>query len=441
MAKGGNNIVRICFPVIFFIAFLMCGDISRATAPESHPAGDGLPLALRSAVALHPSIRSKLEELKALGFDLESAQAKRYPTFSLQASSANDMSGNATVTSTSDRADKVLAVAKQPIWVGGRISGGIDQAEIKQHIGSLAVLATQRQIMEETAASYAAILGARKRLAAAQDNVREHLQLQERITRRQTGGVASESDIQLASSRVSQAVAQQLQLEGSLDRALNDLHALTQQYLLANEEVPVKFTQLPNLDKIPAEVEAMSATVRQRITEVDLARTNAELAKSDMMPSLYATVEQDVVSSTSHGEDLLGTRVGAVLEGNLDGLGFSGWKKVQSSESRIGAAKRDVETAKNEVQRTVKGLLTDLRSNERVLQSNEQLVQSTRQTLDSFLRQYEAGRKTWLDVLNTLRDLASARLELEQNRATLLATQLRLAVQCGSFDQLVGVTP
>lgn len=412
-----------------------------AGAESALSATDGLPAALRSTVILHPSVKSKQEELKALGFDLDSAMTQRYPTLGLQASSTNDMGGSTTVTNTSDRADTVLAVVKQPLWVGGRIDGAINQAEQKQKVGALALLGVQRQLMEETVATYAGILGARKRLAAAEDNVREHRRLQDLITRRQTGGIASEADIQLASSRVSQAVAQQLQLEGALARSLNDLRALTQQNNMASEEVAPDLSELPGLETIPAKMEDASTTVKQRLAEVEVARTAAELAKADMMPSLYAKVEQDVVSSTGDGDDQLGTRVGAVLEGSLDGLGLTGWKKVQSSESRTRGAQREVEAAKNEVQRTVQGLLTDLHSNELVRRSNEQLVQSTRQTLDSFLRQYDAGRKTWIDVLNTLRDLASARLELEQSRSSLLATKLRLASQLGQLDRLAGVSP
>jgi adhesin transport system outer membrane protein len=422
----------------------MTGGYSGAEPTQSTSAVDGLAVALRKTVTLHPSVRSKVEELKALGFDLDSAKVLRYPTLGLQASSTSDLTGSTTTTTGGDQYDNmhtVLAVVKQPVWMGGRIDGAIDQAAGKQKAGALAVLGVQRQLMEETAATYAGIIGARKRLATAVDNVREHRRLQELITRRQTGGIASEADIQLASSRVTQAVAQQLQLEGTLARALNDLRALTQEPMAANDEIPPELAYLPSPDTIVSGVEDASATVRQRLAEVEVARTTAELAKSDMMPSLYAKMEQDVVSSSNQGDEPLGTRVGAVLEGSLDGLGFSGWNKVQSSETRTRGAKREVDAARNDVQRTVQGLLSDLHSYQMVMRSNEQLVQSTRQTLDSFLRQYDAGRKSWIDVLNTLRDLASARLDLEQNRNALLVTKLRLATQLGQLDILAGVTP
>jgi outer membrane protein, adhesin transport system len=112
---------------------------------------------------------------------------------------------------------------------------------------------------------------------------------------------------------------------------------------------------------------------------------------------------------------------------------------VQSSGARIGAAKRNVESARNDVRRQVQGLLVDLHSQQLVLNSNELLVTSTGKTLDSFMRQYDAGRKTWVDVLNIQRELSEARINLEQTRSALLTTKLRLAVQRGQLDMLAGV--
>lgn len=412
---------------------------STGAVAHTKSVSDGLPLALHSAVTLHPSVSAKLAELKALGFDLAAARAGRYPLLGVQASATDNVAGSTSSTAV-DRSDTIVAVLKQPLWTGGRIDGAIDRAEIKQQTGALAVFALQRQLMEETAGTYATILGARQRLLAAKDNVHEHQQLQALITRRQDGGIASEADIQLAASRVSQAVAQQQQLEAALHRSINDLHALTQLAITAELNVPEEFAQLPRIEQIPVAAEEASALIRQRQMEVEQARTEAQLAKADMMPSLYAKVEQDVLASTSDRDNELGTRVGLVLEGNLDGLGFTGLKKMRSAETRITAARRQVDAVRNDEQRTINGLLTDLNSYQAILQSNEQLVRSTRQTLDSFLRQYDAGRKSWLDVLNTLRDLASARLEMEQSRSALLATKLRLATRLGRLDAIAEVT-
>lgn len=424
-------------PAAIFLTLLW---VAAGHAAGGGPAaGDGIDVALRLAATDHPAVAGKREELKALGFDLESAEYQRFPILSVTASTTDDISGSSV--DTNDRYDRVIAAVRQPLWVGGRIDGAINQARVKQEIGKLSLLAVQRDLMESTAAAYAGVRGARRRLEAAELNVGEHERLSALITRREQGGIASLADVQLASSRLSQALSQKIQLEAVLQRTLNDLRALTLQPLSADSEVAEDFTILPPLERIADDIEQSSATVRQRLREVDLSRVAAELATADLLPRLYAKLEQDVYTSTEDGENPEATRVGLVMEGAVDGLGLSGWKKVKSSDARVAAAERNVESARNDLRRRVQSLLTDLQSLQLMMRSNELLVESTGQTLASFMRQYDAGRKSWVDVLNAQREMSDARLALEQTRSSLLETKLRLAVQLGQLDQQAGVLP
>lgn len=400
---------------------------------------DGLVTALQLAVRQHPSAKSRMEELKALGFDFESAESRRYPSLSVQASSTGSVVGS-TVNS-GDQYHAVVAVVRQPLWVGGRIDGGIDQAAAKLKIGKLSLLTVQRQLMENTAATYVAVRGARTKLAAAELNVQEHERLKSLISRRASGGIASQADVQLASSRLSLAEAQRIQLDAALQSALNDLLALTQQELSAAIPVNAALTVLPDKAEVAPGVEKASPLIQQRLLEVELARTAAYLTKAEMMPSLYAKFEQDVYTRTESGDVPQGTRIGLVLEGAVEGLGFSGWKRIKSSDARIVAAQRDVETARNDARRQAHMLLTDLQSQQLMQQSYASLVTSTTETLDSFMRQYDAGRKSWVDVLNTQRELSEARLSLEQAVSQVFDRKLRLAVQLGLLDVQAGVTP
>ena len=182
------------------VAGLACG----ASAQDSPAAKDGLATALRLAATLHPSVRSRLDELRALGFDLESAGYQRFPTLSLQAQA---MTRNQ---------HQVSVVLQQPLWVGGRIDAGIEQADVRVRIGKASLLGVRRQILENTAAAYAVLQGAQQRRKAAVLNVEEHEKLRGLIARREAGGIASKADVLLADSRLAQAVTQFIQLQGAL---------------------------------------------------------------------------------------------------------------------------------------------------------------------------------------------------------------------------------
>jgi adhesin transport system outer membrane protein len=59
--------------------------------------------------------------------------------------------------------------------------------------------------------------------------------------------------------------------------------------------------------------------------------------------------------------------------------------------------------------------------------------------MDSFLRQYETGRKSLVEVLNTQRDLTETRLLFSQIKSEWLTLSLKLAAITGSLDELAGL--
>jgi adhesin transport system outer membrane protein len=401
----------------------------QAAAAESTAEHDGLPVALTLTVTRHPKVLSKLDELKSLGFDVDSAEAGRYPTLSLQGQTF------------SDETSQVVARLQQPLWAGGRIDGSIDLSRMKLRSGNAALLLVRRQLIEDTAGLYANLQGVRRRLQAAERNVEEHEKLLGLISRRQVGSIASEADVRLARSRVALAVTQREQLRGLAEKTLSDLLAQTQ--LPVDGVLPLEDNMLllPDADGILADAETQSPLVRQLMSEAEVMRVQAELRTADLMPVLSAQLEQDVYIASKAGTESRQTRVGLSLTGNLEGAGFAGFGRVKAAESLVNAAKKEVESARNEVRRRTKGLISDRNTYKRVSETNELLVSSNEETLASFMRQYDAGKKSWVDVLNAQRELGEARQALEQTMTLLVETTLRLGAITGRLDSYAGLKP
>jgi len=419
---------RTGFKLFFCTAMtLLCGLLQLQQAWPAN--GDGLPTALKLATSKHPSVTAKLEELKSLGYDINSAEAGRYPSLSVQAQTmSNDQS-------------QVVARLQQPLWAGGRIDGGIDLAEMKLRAAQATFLQVRRQLMEDTAVTYAELLGARQRLRTAELNVSEHEKLLGLISRRQAGSIASEADVRLARSRLTQAQTQQEQLRGSLDKALGDLLALTQAPLEGLLAVEDELLKLPDPGQIMAAAEANSPLVQQRLIEVNVARIQADLRTADMMPTLYAQLERDIVTADKYGTLPPDTRIGVALTGTVEGVGFAGFGRIKAATALVEAARKDVETARNDVRRRTRALISDRNMYLRVMEGNNLLVAATQETLDSFMRQYDAGRKSWVDVLNAQKELADARQAMEQTKSSLMEFSLRLGVSIGHLDRYAELQP
>jgi adhesin transport system outer membrane protein len=399
-----------------------------AQEPASAPR-DGLPVALRMTVTEHPSIKSSLSELVTLGYDVESAEARRLPTFTvLGQAMTNDQTA-------------LIARLQQPLWVGGRISGTIKATEARLVVAKASLLQLERSMIEQTVIAYAALEGARRRLADAERNVEEHERLRALISRRQVGGITSEADVRLAGARLAQAISLREQVRVLVVRYRNDLFALTQHPIEGLVPVPDTLTRRMERAKIVTFLESQAAIVLQRQAEVEVARAAAELSVSEQMPSLYARLDQDVYSANQYGNNPVGTRIGLAIESNTEGLGLSGWKRVKAADSRIKTALEVVEAARTDVRRTAQSLVADEEMLGRLLESNDVVVKANEDTMDSFMRQYDAGRKTWVDVLNIQRDLSDSWQTLDQNRTLLLETRLRLMAMLGELDEIAGVLP
>jgi outer membrane protein, adhesin transport system len=387
----------------------------------------GLAHALQSAVSRHPSVLSKLGELGSLAYQVQESEAARYPSFSAQAqSSANASSG-------------ALVRITQPVWAFGRIDKGIGLARQRMEVGRLELLELQRKLMEDTAAAYNQVLLQRDRLRAAELNQKEHVDLVALIARRSEGGMASQADIRLANLRLSQARLVVRQIQASLERAQQELQSYSQSSVTGLQ--PIDTTGLPVFGKHVLEqmLEEGHAPLRVRRQRVQVASDEVTLRELELLPTVSARVDRNF--PRSGGNATASSGVALVLEGRLDGAGLVGTTRVRAQVQRLEAARQDVDAVRVEARQRLANLLTESALQSDSVESQAAVVATTRETMDSVLRQFDAGRKSWLDLLNTQRELADARQQLELARGSSRELVLRMAIMLGQLDEWAGLTP
>lgn len=388
---------------------------------------EGLALALQSAVTRHPSVLSKLGELGSLDEQVQEAQAARYPSLSAEARSTANASGAGLVRLT------------QPLWAFGRIDKGIDLARQRFEVGRTELLELRRKLMEDTAAAYSQVLLQRDRLVAAELNEKEHADLVALIARRADGGLASLADIRLANLRLSQARLVVRQIQGALERALQDLQSYSQSSMAVHQPIDMTLLSAFPRHAMKEMLEDTYAPLRVRRQRVQVVSDELALRERELLPTLSARVDRNIPRSGGNGADP--GRVVLVLEGRLDGAGLAGQARVKAQAQRLEAAIQDVDAARVEGRQRLANLLSEWGLQSDSVEAQEAVVMTTRETMDSVLRQYDAGRKSWLDLLNTQRELAEARQQLELARGSSRELALRMAAMLGQLDEWAGLTP
>ncbi|PLX88029.1 MAG: transporter [Desulfuromonas sp.] len=408
---------------LFFVSvLLLLFSVSVAVADQVEIE---LTSALKAAMNNHPAIKGKLAEMQAQGYRIDTAKSGRYPNMSGQVSAQDDGNQYGSLR------------VRQPLWAFGKIDTPIVVAKAQQGIEQLKLLQVQRQVLEQTAVAYAQVRGVQQRLQVAEENIGEHQKLFERIERRQVGQLASETDARLAFSRLTQAKSQRERIAGELQVAIAELESLTRVSMTLDQPPNFASVLLPERGSIGALADKYHADIRVKKAEIKVAKYNVALEKIASTPTLYAEAEWDFFDSSATDK----TRVGLRLEGSLEGIGLGIISRVKSASSQVDVARQDLQMTRNDVALRITSLLTNLALQERVKRAQRASVDAVQETRESFYRQYDSGRKTWLEVLNIQRELTEQRLQLAQADSARFDLNLRIAALIGGLDGMAGIYP
>ncbi len=377
---------------------------------------------LASALDSHPAMLGKRSAQAAARAEREGAQWQRYPTPSIEASAQ------------SDGGDAGLVRLEQPLWSGGRISAGIDAAGSRLDAAGAALEEAKLDLSLRVIAAYTEALRQKARQQHATSGVREHEKLLRMIRRRVEQGVSTLTDQRLAESRLYQAANDLSAASQGLNNALAQLAQLS--------GTPVAEISAQGVSELGAPADfaaaltqalAWSPVLRRLAYEIEAANADITSKRSAYMPQVALRLEQNV------GE-VNDSRAMLVLTVQ-PGAGLSAGSGVDAAIARREAARMAREAAERDARERV-----TLDWNEwvaarlRLENANQSRTMST-EVFESYARQYVIGRKTWIDVLNAVREATQSELTAEDAHAQMLAASLRLRAQTGTLKPNEGTKP
>lgn len=407
------------------LGLLACAAGAQAPAPERAPAVLTLRHAVSEAVLRHPAGARAAHEVAAAGFERDAAEWGRFPTLSVDAGpriSGDRLPGTPTT---------VLRL-EQPIWAGGRIDAQIDAARSQVSAADFAETETRQRIAERAAVAYVVWVHALERVEIARTGAELLVGLVRYVRRREAEGVASSADVAIASARHGSVVALLASLRGALDRARAELEAVT---LMTGFErgVPVSVPAYP--ERALAEIELAyverSPFVAQRRAEVEAARAQVTVRRAQLLPRLAVRLERlsGLGAGIGGGDE---SRASLVLQ-LVPEPGLASYSGAQAAASRVDAARAQLESEENDLGLRARTQWAEYAAARAQVGEIEPQVAALEAAASSFMRQFEVGRKSWLDVLNTHREAIDARLALSQARTARDQSALRLMVNSGTF--------
>lgn len=380
--------------------------------------GEELSELMEQALHSNPDILQKVNELEAAGYDLDAAEWGRFPNLSV--SMENEVDGD----------NALVARVEQPLWTGGQLSSEINAAEAAQRVATTALDELKLRTLLEVATTYFEIQRQEARLRISIINEQEHERLLDIIKRRTASEVSARADQVQAEARYYQATRGKIQSQRLRDEAINKMERLVARPVntLASPK-KINFGSWTE-ETIGSKAKECSPTLKRSQAEVDASTANIALAKSGWRPRLVAGFKSSVSDDdrTDRYED--GVYVALRMQ---TGAGLSDFSASKAAASRKMATINALVAQQQELEREISTFWAEYKAYSGQIDAVRSLSESTSELVDSYLRQFQVGKKSWIDVLNAQREKTSASIALADTEFPLMSIKLRLLLLAGEI--------
>lgn len=400
--------------------------------PVVSPSKLNLRYLLDATAATYPSILASRFEARANEQDLVATERQRWPTFS---SSIESMSGNAR--SFPNRSMQV----EQTLWDAGRVTARINESQAMVEQGQIKTVLQRQELHLQVVAAWQNLMGAVARTQVANQTLARLGAFQAQMKRRVEAEASPRIDLELASARLLQTEVELETAQSSLQVALTRLEQLSgEQNLSAYLH---RLPAMPTLQDTQGTAEKLAQTDWHRVAaehpsvlraqfEAQQAKSRLKAKQAEGWPQIYVRAFQPIGALPTSSDTSMTTFIGLRYS---PGAGLANVVEAQALETRISSSEQMVVTAHRDVRQSLQSDQEELMNTRKRIAALERSVEGSDLVLASYQRQFQAGRKTWQDLLNAVRELAQNQYALADSQAAMMGAMYRLQVRMGQDPQ------
>ncbi len=414
--------------IVFMTVFLFA---PTATASET-----SIPDLIRATLSYHPSLRSQQSRKDASTAGVEAARWQFWPTPSVSVERASGSQDDP-----SYRGDSSVSYIRlqQPLWTGGRLTGNLARAKARGAATEAELLELRQQLALRVVQAWSEVIVAKHKGLAYEGSLVMHQRLLALVERRYKEGASAQADVSLASSRLNTL---QAELEASAaqgETSLERLRLLTGRNIGAEIAKNTQELLLPARDPV---LGALLAAARKKSpllakarAQAEAAETEIQIARAALSPEVYLRLESQH-GSFSQAQQSSQNRFFVGLSTSLGG-GLSILSGVEAAVAQHKAALEDIQTQQLVLDEQIQSDHTLALTAQSRRSGLEHASQAAADVLDSYQRQFLAGRKQWLDLMNAAREQAQSDVQLADAIGAQQLANWRLALLSRGVDALV----
>lgn len=383
---------------------------------------------LDQASATYPTLLASRLEARASSEDVSATERIRWPTIS---ATVESYSGN--LRSYPSRAVQV----DQTVWDFGRNTARISESKALADISLLKVYLQQQDLFVQIVAAWQNMIAANERVKAAQLTLKRLEGYQAQMRRRVEAEASPRIDLELADARLLQTEVELTSGKTSLQVAITRLEQLSGDERLAfripNASYPLTlfetqafYNELLQTNWLHVSSEhPVAAKARIEVLQI---KKRLDAKQAEAYPQVFVRVYKPIGTIPSSTDTSTTAFLGMRYS---PGAGFSNFAEAQAIGTRIASAEQAVEAAMREMQQTLQNDREEFVNARTRIAALEKSVASSDLVLESYQRQFQAGRKQWQDLLNQVRELAQNQYALADAQASMVGAMYRLQIRMG----------
>lgn len=376
----------------------------------------------------NPQVLQAVSNVEAAGHEVAGARIGYYPFLSVDSRQATN---NASATTAS---------IIQPLWDGGLTGAKVAEARVQRKLTLVELNQTRLDLGLETAQAYLNTAAAQEQAGFWRRYIEGLHELLEVIKRRADRGLSPKVDVQTALTRLRQAEA------GATANRSALLVNRTRLSTLLGREVgdvawpPAAAALAPaELEQIDDGVIPRAHPARQRARfEVELAQARAEIGQAKLWPKISLQHSQLVQQSAGDFTPEHATQL--VLQYQTDET-LKGYRGAQAAQERVEAARQGAAFAKREVANRIRAARVQRQAAAVQFAAQAAAAAAALKLVDSFLRQFKVGRKSWIEVLNVYQEAHQTLLQSVVVKNTYWQANAQMALEGMHWNKLVRAAP
>ncbi len=418
-------------------------DVAMATTLEE---------AVRAALRTNPEVGVVLENRRAVSQELRQARGRLFPEISVRAARGLERTNNSTTRNRQKdgndgaavdlpRTDASLTI-RQLLFDGFDSQAQIERQRARLNSAAQRVRETSEFVALDAVEVYLEALRQRELIAIAKENIRVHENHVALVRAKVEGGAASRADLEQAQARLATARDTLVQADG----LRRDADARYQR-IIGEDPIDLSRPVIP-VNALPKSVdEAVALAVRFnptiRVARSDIAIAEAELAATKS--SLWPTFNIELTANTSNnGGGVRGpdTRLSALLVMNYNLYrGGADIARTREFVARLGEARQRLNQAIRQAEETTRLSWNALANARDRLVQLRAIVQANEQVREVYKKQFDIGRRTLLDLLDSENQLFLSRSNLVTSEFVEMFGVYRILASTGLLLETLDIEP